>query len=151
MSRRTDIHYDRVYALILLVGAAFYAYGGYLSRADFYNGIIGPQHWIYVVSGVVACLAIYLLVRPTEHEPEPQQWDTWLKRGPLCVGIALYTFALPYVGFLPAMIALLVMMGRLFGANWKQAVLSAVVMSVLCYGLFSSLLGISLGRMPKLF
>ena len=53
---------------------------------------------------------------------------------------------LPYTGFLGAMIAMMIVVAKLFGANWKQAILSSVTLSLLCLLLFDHMLWISLGR-----
>jgi len=60
--------------------------------------------------------------------------------------IIIYSVFLPYTGFLGAMIAMMIVVAKLFGANWKQAVLCSVTLSLLCLLLFDHLLGISLGR-----
>jgi hypothetical protein len=138
--------YDRRYALVALIFALAYGFGGSQFEVGFYNGIIGPHHWIYGVAGVLALMSVWLLLQPTAFVPEEESWEAWRKRIPLCLAIILYTQGLPYVGFLITMTALMVLVSMLFGANWKQAAVCAVVLSGLCLLLFDGLLGISLGR-----
>ncbi len=138
--------YDRLYALILLIFAALYGWGGSQVQVGFYNGSVGPQHWIYGVAGVLAVLSLWLVLQPTAFVPESESWNAWRKRLPLCGAILVYAEALPYFGFLIMMISLMILVSRLFGATWKQAVVCAVTLSGLCLVLFEVLLGISLGR-----
>ncbi len=138
--------HDRLYALILLVFSGLYGLGGLEIQVGFYNGVIGPQHWIYGIAGVLGVLSLWLLLQPTPFVPEPESWVAWRKRLPLCLAILIYAEGLPYFGFLIMMISLMILVSRLFGATWKQAVMCAVTLSGLCLLLFEVLLGISLGR-----
>lgn len=138
--------HDRLYALILLGLSLLYGLGGRLMEVGFYNGSVGPHHWIYMVSGVLSALSLWLLVQPTDFVPEPETWVEWQKRIPLALAILFYSQVLPYVGFLVAMISVMTLVSWLFGATWKQALLCAVILSLLCLLLFDNLLGISLGR-----
>lgn len=137
---------DRRYAIVMLGFSALYGYGGSFAEVEFYNGVIGPHHWIYLVAGVIALLSLALFFKPTDFEPEVVPWSAWRKRTPLLVGVLLYSVLLPYIGFLGTMIPLMILISVLFGATLKFAILSAVIMTLLCLGLFDGLLGISLGR-----
>ena len=99
-----------------------------------------------MVASVMVLLGFGLVLRPTKHEFEAEVWEDWRKRLPLVGVIIIYSLFLPYTGFLAAMIAMMIVVAKLFGANWKQAVLCSVILSLLCLLLFDHLLGISLGR-----
>ena len=73
-------------------------------------------------------------------------WSAWRPRIPLIVGVILYAIALPYIGFFVAMLLLLVLTSMLFGAQFKYALLSSAIMTLVSLALFDWLLGISLGR-----
>ncbi len=143
---RSDFKHDRRYALVILIFSILYGYGGSFAKTDFYNGVVGPHHWIYLIAGILALLSIGLFLKPTNFKPENLPWRSWKKRVPLVLGVFLYSVALPYIGFLGAMIPLIVLTSMLFGAKLKFALLSSVVMALLCLALFDGLLGISLGR-----
>ncbi len=144
--RFPELEHDWRYALVMLVFSILYGYGGSFTEVNFYNGTVGPHHWIYLIAGILAFLSIMLLLKPTDFKPVNLPWSTWHKRIPLLVAVLLYSFVLPYIGFVAAMIPLMVLTSMLFGAKLKQAVLSAVIMTLLCLALFDGLLGISLGR-----
>jgi putative tricarboxylic transport membrane protein len=132
--------------MILLGFGLAYGYGGRFIRVGFYNGDFGPHHWIYIVASALVLLGFGLVLRPTQHQFEVEVWEDWRKRLPLIGAIVIYSLILPYIGFLGAMIAMMIVVAKLFGANWKQAILCSVILSFLCLLLFDHLLGISLGR-----
>ncbi|MBF0279784.1 MAG: tripartite tricarboxylate transporter TctB family protein [SAR324 cluster bacterium] len=142
----SEFKHDRRYAIVMLVFSILYGYGGSFAETDFYNGVVGPHHWIYLIAGILACLSIMLFLKPSNYKPKSLPWSTWNKRIPLLVGVFLYSVILPYIGFLGAMIPLMVLTSMLFGAKFKFALLSSVIMTVLCLILFDGLLDISLGR-----
>ena len=140
------INFDQYSAAIVIVFALIYAYLGSLTEIGFYNGLIGPHHWVYILSGFLGFFALLLFVQSTDLKPSQAQWKDWLRRIPFIVGTFIYVEALVYIGFLPAMIVLMTITGILFGATKIKAFISAVIMSVLCYLLFDHVLDISLGR-----
>ena len=140
------LKFDQYSALIVIALTLIYAYIGSLIEVNFYNGLIGPHHWIYILSGLVGFFALLLFVQSTDFQPSHSEWKDWLSRIPFIIGTLVYVEALVYVGFLPSMIALMTLTGVLFGATKTKALISAVIMSVLCYLLFDTILDISLGR-----
>ena len=147
------LKFDQYNGIGIIAFALIYAYLGSLTSVAFYNGSVGPQHWTYILAGLLIAFAAYLLFCPSSTNPfdkavfsqEAMKKD-WLNRIPFIIGVIIYAIVLPYIGFLPAMIALMTLSGMLFGASKKIAFLNAVIMSVICYLLFEQLLGISLGR-----
>ena len=99
-----------------------------------------------MVASVLVLLGFGLVLRPTQHQFEIEIWEDWRKRLPLVSVFIFYSVLLPYTGFLGAMIVMMIVVAKLFGANWKQATLCSVTLSLLCLLLFDHLLGISLGR-----
>ncbi len=141
-----EIKYDRRYALVLLVFAILYGYGGSLTKVEYFSGTVGPHHWIYMIAGVIALLCIDLFIRPTDYIPDKSPWSSWNRRIPLIIGVLLYSYVLPELGYPITMILLLVLTSMLFGAKFKHALLSSAIMTIVSLALFDFLLGISLGR-----
>ena len=137
---------DQLSALVLLAFSGLYAYGGSLSEVGFYSGVIGPNHWVYLVGAVLAFLSLWLFFKPTPFQPQSLPAKVWNRRLPLIGSVVLYAGVLPYIGFLGAMIPLMVLTSWLFGARVHFALISALIMTGLCLLLFEGLLGISLGR-----
>ncbi len=140
------LKFDQSSAVVVILFSLVYAYLGSLIEVNFFNGLVGPHHWVYILSGFLGFFALLLFVNSTDFQPSHAEWKDWLFRLPFVIGTLLYVEALVYVGFLPAMIALMTMTGVLFGATKTKAFVSAVIMSVLCYLLFDTVLDISLGR-----
>ena len=140
------IKFDQLSALIILSLSLVYVVLGSFTEVDFYNGLLGPHHWIYILGGILGFLAFLLLIQPTDFFPKSTSWKDWNYRIPFIIGIFLYVAILPYTGFLTAMIALMFLIGILFGATKIQALINAFIMSIICFFVFDGLLGISLGR-----
>ena len=61
---------DRLSALIIVGFGLAYGYAGKFIQVGFYNGDIGPHHWIYMVASVMVLLGFGLvLTKPFNLKP----------------------------------------------------------------------------------
>ena len=84
-----SLKFDQYTAMGILVLSLIYAYLGSLTPIGFYNGTIGPHHWLYILAFLLAVLSLILWFTPTDllltneaHAPKD-----WLTRIPFIIGI----------------------------------------------------------------
>lgn len=128
---------------IMAVAAWWYA-------ATFVTGFmqpVGPGVFPRLISVPLVILSIYLLIRPGVNQRWPQH-AAMLRQLALVVLLTAYAACLEPLGFLLSTLIVTVVLTRLFGANWKQALISGVLLTVALYVLFDIALGIPLPGLP---
>jgi len=108
---------------------------------------VGPGVFPRLISIPLAALSAYLFVRPGVNQRWPQH-AALLRQLGLVVLLAAYAASLELLGFVIATLIATVLLTRLFGANWKQAVISGVLLSAVLYALFDLALNIPLPGLP---
>lgn len=110
---------------------------------------VGPGVFPRLISVPLGLLALYLLIRPGVN----QRWPglaVLLRQLGMLVVLGGYASALEPWGFLPTTLLTTLVLIRLFGANWKQALVSGALLTVTLYLLFEFALGIPLPDIPGL-
>ena len=110
---------------------------------------IGPGVFPRLVSVPLGVLAIYLFIRPGFNQRWPRHSALLRQLGLLVLLVGYATF-LTVWGFLPSTLITTILLTRLFGANWKQALSSGVSLTITLYVLFEFALGIPLPDIPGL-
>lgn len=134
---------DRVAGVAGLVLAAFLAVFGWGLEAPFAYEPVGPRAFPLGLSLVIALCSGWLVYHGGGAAP-PNPAGANL-RITLMVGlIAAYAFLFVWLGFVIANIAMVALVGRLFGGSWVKSLISGVVMSLLFFVLFDRLLDVVL-------
>ncbi|WP_413615445.1 tripartite tricarboxylate transporter TctB family protein [Halomonas cupida] len=139
---------DRIAGAILLVLAV----AAWWHSHSFVTGFmqpVGPGAFPRLVSIPMAVLALYLIVRPGFNERWPDRAGL-ARQLAVVVLLVVYASLLEPLGFVPVSMVGAVLLIRLFGAHWRQALLAGVGLSIGLYLLFEHALGIPLPDMPWL-
>jgi putative tricarboxylic transport membrane protein len=110
---------------------------------------LGAAFFPRIISFPLGILALYLVFRPDE---EPG----WTTGRPLLLQVivlailVVYSLSLEALGFPLATFGAVTLLGRIYGLNWKFAVLTAAVSSASFMILFDQILGLPLPGWPNL-
>ncbi|MDN3525376.1 tripartite tricarboxylate transporter TctB family protein [Halomonas sabkhae] len=110
---------------------------------------VGPAVFPRLVCVPLGLLALYLMVRPGINHRWPGAAALCRQLGVLLVLGTYAAFIEPW-GFVPTTLVTAVLLLRLFGANWRQALPYGVLLGLSLYLLFEFALGIPLPDMPGL-
>lgn len=132
--------------LAILAAAAWWHAGTFV--AGFLQPV-GPGVFPRLVSVPLGVLAVYLIIRPGFNQHWPQHSALLRQLGLLILLVGYATF-LTVWGFLPSTLVTTIVLTRLFGANWKQALVGGVSLTITLYVLFEFALGIPLPDIPGL-
>lgn len=134
---------DRILGIALLGLAAFIAVQAMQLHVPFSYDPLGPKAFPIGLSALLAVFSLVLLFRPGANGEWP--------RGVLILKIlavlgALLVYALIFtrLGYLPATAAVVLVLSRIFGAPWGKAAISAVLVALGSYLLFTQAMGILL-------
>lgn len=134
---------DRILGIALLGLAAFIAVQAMQLHVPFSYDPLGPKAFPLGLSILLAVLSLVLVIRPGANAEWP--------RGVLLLKIlavlgALLVYALLFtrLGYLPATTLVILLLSRLFGAPWGKAMISAVLVALGSYLLFTEAMGIPL-------
>lgn len=136
---------DRIVGLLLLVVGVAYAASTSQIRIGFTSDTLGPRAVPYLLAAALVALSLTLILRPARISsidwPSP----------PAAAGVAaavaslvVYALLLERLGFLVSTTMELAFLSLLYGARAVPSVVSAVITTLLLYGLFNFLLGLRL-------
>lgn len=139
---------DRIAGGILLVVAiiAWWLSYGYTSG---FGQAVGPGVFPRLVSIPLGLLSLYLIVRPGLNQRWPERAALIRQLGLLAL-LMVYAGLVVRLGFLPTALLTVILMIRLFGANWRQALPFGILLTLSLYLLFEFALGMPLPDMPGL-
>lgn len=138
---------DRIFGVIGLALAAFYAWQATIIEESFLSDTVGPKMFPWIIAAVMGLASAYFLVRP---DPEPD----WPRAGRLAeIGLAVlvmvgYALALPEWGFLISTALAAGYLTWRLGSRPLASVLIGLATSGGIYVVFRLLLGLSLARGP---
>jgi putative tricarboxylic transport membrane protein len=143
----------------IIIGIFFLVFGGFWAwqarNFEYFDRVPGPGFLPMSLAVLIIGLAILLvstrLVGSTEKFGEFKRPTLWqLKRaGSVAVATAAATFVLPYLGFVPTFVLLIIVL--LFGLEGMRtigAAITAFVIPVAAYWVFGVFLGVRLPRGP---
>ena len=104
---------------------------------------VGPKAFPVLLAGLMAACCAVLFVDPDRdiRWPEP----ALLGKGSLLIAVLMaYAFAFEVLGFAIATVLMVIATSRLFGASWKAALVSGLVIGIAGYFLFDRVLEVTL-------
>lgn len=134
---------DRILGIALMGLAAFAAHQAWNLQVLFSYEPVGPKAFPLVLSGILALLALVLIVRPGEGGEWPDR-GLWLRILGVLGVLFLYALLFSRLGYTVTSFLAVVALARLFGAPVPKAVVAGVLMAAGSYVLFTSGLGIAL-------
>lgn len=135
---------NQYYSFVVLVFSLVYLYLGLQIQVGFFNGIVGPHHWVIGVACSLIFFSVFLYFSDKKFIGKFPKKNEWLQVIPFSLTILLYAKTLPLLGFLITTPLLMITTGYFFNAKITKSIVSAVLMTVFCYLLFTVLLKISL-------
>lgn len=133
---------DRLFSLFLLLAALLYGVAALGIEVPFAYDPLGPKPVPVVLAGLLAVLAVLLLLRPLAAGQTARPAKSPIPY--LLAMILFYQLTWTLLGFLLATTISVYMLSRLFNCSWMQGLMTALLVSVACYGLFNFILEIPL-------
>lgn len=133
---------DRLFSLFLLLAALLYGVAALGIEVPFAYDPLGPKPVPVVLAGLLAVLAVLLLLRPLAAGRTARPAKSPIPY--LLAMILFYQLTWTLLGFLLATTISVYMLSRLFNCSWMQGLMTALLVSVACYGLFNFILEIPL-------
>jgi len=133
---------DRIFAIFLLVLAAFFGGLGTLIEVPFSYDPLGPKAFPVILGVLLAVLAIWVILKPEKVYFGEKQ--TLIRVSLLVFALVFYQQAFNRIGFLISTIIMVYFVSRMFRGKPVQAFISSLSVSFVVYGIFDFLLGIPL-------
>ena len=139
---------DRAFGVFLFLLGAYVIYGGLSIEVPFSYDPLGPKAFPVFLGVLLSALSLVIIAKPEKsHFP---QSNIQLKTAFIVVLLVVYSLAFDFLGFLLSTGLLVFFMSRIFQGTTKQALGSAVGVSLSVYALFGILLDVAL-PMGKIF
>ena len=133
---------DRAFGVFLLLLGLYVIYGGLAIEVPFSYDPLGPKTFPVVLGVLLSALSVFIIAKPEKsHFPEGA---IRLKTVFIVVLLVLYSFSFDVLGFLLSTVLLVFFISRIFQGTTKQALASAVGVSLAVYVLFGILLEVAL-------
>lgn len=133
---------DRLFSLLLLFTALLYGFAAITIKVPFAYDPLGPRPVPIVLAILLAFLAVILIVNPQKNDRSKALFNRQFLH--LAAIILFYQVAWSLLGFLLATTISVYLLSRLFNCSWMQGLMTALLVSVCCYGLFNFILKIPL-------
>lgn len=133
---------DRLFGIFLLLLGAYIFYGGLNIEVPFAYDPLGPSAFPIGMGAILFVLSLFVIAKPKEaHFPN---LNTKLKTVAIVVLLVIYQGIFDYIGFIISTIFLVYTISTIFKGTPKQALASAVGVSVSVYLLFKFILEVPL-------
>ncbi|MDD3344140.1 MAG: tripartite tricarboxylate transporter TctB family protein [Sulfurospirillaceae bacterium] len=133
---------DRLFGVFLLLLGLFFIWGGASLEVPFSYDPLGPKFFPIAAGGLLSLLSLFVIAKPKKIDfPE---FSTLVKTGLIILLLVIYQFTFNVLGFLIATAILVFFMSRIFKGTSKQALGSAIGVSVSVYLIFGILLDVPL-------
>lgn len=136
---------DRALGLFFLVVGVAYAASAFQIKAGFTSDTLGPRAYPLLLAAVLVGLSLVKVVRPRQGTAlaMPDR-ASLIGIGLAVTSFVFYALLLEPVGFLVSTAVEVAFLCAVYGATWRQALLTGVITSGLLYGLFDLLLDLHL-------
>ena len=139
---------DRIFGLIALAVALFYILSATDIQTSFLSDPLGPRAFPYIVGGVMAISALFIILMPDENPTWPPL-TTFLKIGFAVVVLVVYAESLRPLGFLlPTAVAAGILSYQI-SPRIVPAIVTGVGLSVGLFVVFKYGLGLGLFPIPR--
>jgi len=129
---------DRLFSLVLLVVGLFYGATAQTYELPFSYDPLGPKPVPLFLAVCLVTLILALLLKPQKIDLPGA--TTWVRITWLTAILIFYQLTWASLGFLLSTTISLYLASRLFHCSWMQGLMTALILSVICYGLFNFLL-----------
>ena len=126
---------DRTLGIVAILFAVFLGVFGYDLEPPFSYEPIGPKAFPLLIAVIMAICGLILTVKGG-NEAEANRKSANLRILTMVAYIVLYAFLFNILGFVVSTALMTILVGKLFGAKWWQAIVGGVVVSVLFFLLF---------------
>ena len=103
---------------------------------------LGPKPVPLMLAGLLILLALFQLLRPLKLNV--MNAPSLMRAGWLLSCLSFYLLSWNILGFLLSTTLSLYLISRLFQCSWMQGLMTALILTVTCYGLFNFVLGAQL-------
>ena len=139
---------DRVFGLVVILGALAYIASAYQLQTSFLSDPMGSKTFPYILGGVGAICGLYMMLRPDEETDWPGP-VVLLKLALATVVMIAYAYALKPLGFvIPTALAAGILSYQI-GGKTVFAILAGIGLSVGLFVIFKYGLGLGLVAVPK--
>lgn len=133
---------DRLFGVFLLFLGIYVVYGGLTLEVPFSYDPLGPKTFPVILGALLSALSLVVIAKPEKsHFP---QSATMLNTVLIVVLLVLYSLSFNFLGFLLSTALLVFFISRIFKGTTKQALGSAIGVSLSVYVLFGVLLDVAL-------
>lgn len=133
---------DRLFGVFLLFLGVYVIYGGLTLEVPFSYDPLGPKTFPVILGALLSALSLVVIAKPEKsHFP---QSATMLNTVLIVVLLVLYSLSFNFLGFLLSTALLVFFISRIFKGTTKQALGSAIGVSLSVYVLFGVLLDVAL-------
>lgn len=133
---------DRVFGVFLLLLGLYVIYGGLAIEVPFSYDPLGPKAFPVVLGVLLSGLSLFIIAKPEKsHFPEGK---TRLNTIFIVILLVMYSLSFNYLGFLLSTALLVFFISKIFQGTTKQALASAIGVSLSVYVLFGILLEVAL-------
>jgi len=129
---------DRLFSAFLALIGIYYGFLSTKIEPPFSYDPLGPRPIPFFLAALLVLFSLLLMIRPRRSN---------LPRATISVRISwllatllFYQLSWTYLGFLLSTTLSLYFVSRLFHCTWMQGLMTALILSVLCYGVFHFLL-----------
>lgn len=133
---------DRFLSLLLLVIGLFYGAAAQEYSTPFSYDPLGPKPVPLFIASCLIVLALTLLLYP--HQIKRPLLTSWSRSAWLAIILLFYQMSWSVLGFLLSTTISIYLASRLYRCSWMQGLMTALTLSVICYGLFNFILNVPL-------
>lgn len=134
---------DRTTGVFLLLFAIWYGYRTTVFKVSFMVDPVGPRAFPLILAILMGVLSLYLMIKP-DPSPEWPGSATWLRIGLITLTFIVYAYLMVPVGFVLATTFEVTALALIFRGPPLKSLTGAFLLSAALYGLFASLLDLSL-------
>ncbi|MEJ1994368.1 MAG: tripartite tricarboxylate transporter TctB family protein [Limibacillus sp.] len=138
---------DRIFGVIGLTLAVFYAWQATVIEESFLTDAVGPKMFPYIIATLMGVASLYFLLKP---DPQPH-WPSAGRLAEIALAALVmiaYAMALPQAGFIIATAVASAYLTWRLGSKPLWSVVIGVGTSLGIYVVFRLILGLSLARGP---
>lgn len=133
---------DRLFGVFLLFVGVYVIYGGLSIVVPFSYDPLGPKTFPVILGALLSALSLVIILKPEgAHFPQSK---TMLNTVFIVLLLIVYALSFNFLGFLLSTALLVFFMSRIFQGTTKQALGSAIGVSLSVYVLFGVLLDVAL-------